>query len=141
MFSFCHCGSPPNLPASPPIRAEIVIDDDEALAARLRRHVNKIMTIYMASAGEKHGAGGMLALRRMERQLRLAALAARTLRDLSLAGRGPTYAEKSADAQDDLSENDRPESPCPRDPDELREALAVAMRNIKKGKKSLTSER
>ncbi len=102
------------------------------LAARLLTHVDRLVSEHSASVGRRTRSGA--ALRRLERQARVAALLARTLRDLAAAEEH----EKRRLLDEDRDDGVEDEDACPRDPQELRAALASAIDRQRIGKKSLT---
>ena len=104
--------------------------DGSELAARLLTHVDRLVSEHSVSVGRRTRGGA--ALRRLERQARVAALLARTLRDLAVAEEH----EKRRLADEDHDDGD--EDACPRDPQELRAALASALDRQRIGKKSFT---
>jgi hypothetical protein len=111
-----------------PASSETAADGAE-LAARLLTHVDRLVADH-GSFMERRMRGDA-ALRRLERQARVAALLARTLRDLAAAEEHDHRRMLDEDAAND-------EDACPRDPQELRAALASALDRQKIGKKSLT---
>jgi hypothetical protein len=95
---------------------------DAPIELRLRLHIQQIIHSHLLDADDGRERRRTLDL--VERELRIAALAARSLRDL----------RKAATSEPDDDE----ESPFPREPAVLRSVLAAQMERLREGKKSLT---
>ncbi len=95
---------------------------DGPIESRLRLHIQRILHAHLLAA--RDGRERRRTLDLLERELRIAALAARSLRDLRVEG--------ASEPDDDE------EAPFPREPAVLRSVLAAQMDRLKEGKKSLT---
>ena len=106
--------------AAPRLAADAV--QDAPIELRLRLHIQRILHAHLLSV--RDGRERRRTLDLVERELRIAALAARSLRDL----RGDAAAEPDDDE----------EAPFPTEPSVLRSVLAAQMERLNEGKNSLT---
>lgn len=101
------------------------VDDaasDAPIELRLRLHIQRILHSHLLAV--RDGRARRRTLDLLERELRIAALAARSLRDL----RGEAVTEPDDDE----------EAPFPLEPAVLRSVLGAQMERLREGKKSLT---